>query len=285
MGNVQELKPVNIYSYVDYRLYLKAMREHLKSTTAHFSDRYFAALAGLGSSSYFRMVLEGKRNLKSITATKFAQGLKLNKKETRYFELMVLFNQAKTEALRDQYFAEMMALAPKIRAQGIQNDQLEYVKNSLYVIIREMSILPHFKDDPVWIAENLYKNVKSAQVAEALALLERLGLVTRDQDGRLRHTHKALESPPDTTASEYISYHRQALTDAKEAITYAPYMLWDASSKTIVVSKNKIPQVMKRLREFQDELDILLQEDPATCDEVFQINMQLFPVTRTKVKR
>ncbi|MBX7149576.1 TIGR02147 family protein [bacterium] len=277
-----EVKPVSIYDYIDYRQYLLAIHAYLKRTQPKFSDRYFAKMAGIPSSSHLRLVLQGKRNLKASTASKFALGLKLSKKETRYFETMVLFAQAKTEADRDRYFGELAEFKPKKRAASITADKVEYAANSLYVILREMTVLPGFKEDPLWISNKLYKAVTPLEVKEALLLLERLKLVKRDAQGKLVHSRQPLESPPDAKIKDFIHYHRQVLSEAKEAITDAPFNDWDVNSKTIAISKEMLPEVMKKMREFQDDLDKMLQKKPFDYYDVFQMNMQLFPVTRVK---
>lgn len=275
-------EPVNIFSFMDYRDYLAAMYAHLKATNPKFSDRYFARQAGLGSSSYMRMVIRGKRSLMPSTASKFSRGLKLGRKETKYFETLVLFNQSDSATDRERLLAELLALRPKQRHTGIAHDQLEYVADSLFVIVREMSVLPDFQDDPEWIAGHLCRKVTPSQIRHALEVLERLKFLKRDDKGRLKHTKKALESPPDATSMTYLKYHRQVLSESRDALVTAPYDEWDASSKTVAIAKPLLAQVMELLRKFQDELDDLIQAGPRHYHEVYQINMQLFPVTRTK---
>lgn len=101
---------VDIYAFMDYRLYLKKVYDYLKNHKTHFSYRYFAKLAGFGGQSYLRMVMDGERGLTPESITKFIRVFKLNQKESAYFESLVFYNQARSEEERDRYHAQLMSL-------------------------------------------------------------------------------------------------------------------------------------------------------------------------------
>ena len=83
----------SVFSYLDFREYLRDVFQENKEKNRFFTHRYFAKLAGLGSYSYLRMVIKGERNLTTNSVNKIVRALKLNKKESAYFENLAYFNQ------------------------------------------------------------------------------------------------------------------------------------------------------------------------------------------------
>lgn len=92
-----------IYQYTDYRRLLKDLFSELKRRNPRFSYRVFNRLAGIKSSSFLKLVMEGKRNLAEEGIAKVIRGFRLVEAEARHFELLVRFNQAKTEVEKDVY--------------------------------------------------------------------------------------------------------------------------------------------------------------------------------------
>jgi len=56
-------KPLILYRYEDYRLYLKGYFALQKKVENGFSHRAFAKLAGFSSSSFCLHVMDGRKNL------------------------------------------------------------------------------------------------------------------------------------------------------------------------------------------------------------------------------
>jgi len=270
-----------IFSFMDYREYIKAVSDHLKMTKSQFSQRYFARLAGFGSPSYLNMVIKGQRKITLPSVFKFAIAFKLNKKETAYFEALVNYNNAHSEREKERYFLQMIALRPRAILQGIEKDQFEYLTHPYYVVLREMVALPNFQEDPQWIAEHLREQVKVSEVKNALLVLERLKLLVRDKRGLLRHSGTSLEGPVNIPSVQILNYHRQMLSASKEALMAAPYDEWDAICKTIPIPKRLLPQVSEILRRSFDEITDLVNQSGADYHEVFQVNTQIFPFTKT----
>ena len=101
---------MDIFAFSDYREYLKAYYAEQKSKKPQFSYRFFARLAGLGSASYLRMVIDGERNISPVTINKFARAIKLSKEERIYFETLVLYTQTKSDSEKEYYFDLMSDL-------------------------------------------------------------------------------------------------------------------------------------------------------------------------------
>lgn len=273
---------MDLYSYADYREYLKDYFAHQKGAVTHFSFRFFARIAGFSSPGFLKMVMDGQRNLSPSSINKLTKGLKLNQRESAFFEALVLFNQAETRKDKDLYFDRLASLKPHIKFHGLEKDQYEYFTQKHYVILREMVALPDFKEDPVWIAQKLKNTIKPKDVENSLALLLRLGLLKRDESGKLVQAEATLSTPPEVDSMEVASFHRVMLDEAKESLLDVPAEKRHFSSLTIPIPKKSIPEIKSRIENFREEIMSLINQGSADYFEVYQMNIQLFPVTRTK---
>lgn len=273
---------MTVFDYIDYRLFLKDKLAELKENNSRFSFRLFARLAGLSSPGYLKMVMDGERNLSPTSINQFAKGLKLGKKEAMYFEALVLFKQAKSEAERDMYLERLSALKPQPKLMGISKDQFEYFTHHYYVVIREMVALPDFKEDEEWIASHMSTPIKAKEAREAIDTLLRLGLVHRDEDGKLVQADGSLTTEPEVASVEVFNFHRNMLNEAKAAMIHLSPESRDITSLTIPIPKDFLPEIKHKIQELRETIIHTINNGPPHYHEVYQINIQLFPVTTTK---
>lgn len=284
--NVPALKAdhagISVFDFPDYRQYLQAFFQESKSEKKYFSYRYFARHAGFGSQSYLKMIMDGQRNLKASSIKKIVQALDLSKKEAEYFETLVLYDQAQTSADKDHYLSRLSLLRSKVRVKGLSKDEYDYLVSPYLVIIREMAALSDFKADPEWIHDNLIRNMSVDHVKKSLDVLMRLNLLKKDDDGAIRHSGKTLQTQVDVNSDHVIEFHRQVLSEARFAMTVAPQGEWDVTSVILPMPKDLIPKAIEMMHHCCEQIVQMVNKGTRNFHEVFQINMQLFPVTKTK---
>jgi uncharacterized protein (TIGR02147 family) len=273
----------NIFIYTDYRVYLKDAYVYEKSLKKYFSFRYFARITGFGSSGYLKMVMDGQRNISPSSIGLFSKAFRHGKKQAAYFEALVLCNQAKTDQARDLYMERLSNLQPSRAMTDLDRDKYEYFTQRHYVIIREMVALPDFKDDPAWIAKNLSPPMRPKSAQHALEVLERLGLI-RKENGRWVQTDVVLSTPPEVPAIEIFQYHGQMLSLAKEALVKVSEGIRDITALTIPIQPELILEIKKKIQDFRQSIIDVVNRGSQEYHEVFQINVQMFPVTRVKTK-
>lgn len=272
---------MDLYSYIDYRKYLKDYLSFQKTKYTRFSFRFLARISGFNSPGFLKMVMDGQRNLSPESINKLVKGLKLNKKEGVYFEALVFFNQAQTPKDKDLYFERLSQFKPSIKIQGIQKDQYEYFTQKHYVILREMVALPHFKEDPVWIAQKIKFPIKPKDIEHALEVLTRLGLIKRNEAGKLVQAEAILSTSPEVNSMEVANFHRSMLDEAKESILDIPPEFRHFSALTIPIPKTALPEIKSRIEHFREEIMSFINQGKYDFFEVYQMNVQFFPVTKT----
>lgn len=269
----------NLFEYSDYRQFLKDFYTTRKSDDKNFSYRAFSLKAGFGAPNIYHLVMTGKRNLTEESAIKFANTLELNKKEQQFFKILVSFNQSKTSESR-RYFLEILHNIKKDKiGTPLKNTQFEYVSNWHYVVIRELVTLPHFKEDPVWISKKLNSKITVRQAREAIDKLLLLGLVKRNDDGRLTQADDIVVTDSEMAKTAVYSFHQQMLSLAKDILASATTNNHEISGTTLAVSEKQFKELKRMIQEFHESVQIYMAKNPDVPKTVFQLNVQMFPLT------
>ncbi len=268
----------NIFEYLDYREYLRDYYEAGKENLSAFSYRYLARLAGFSSPNFFKLVMDGDRNLSSVSVEKFANALKLGHEEKRFFEDLVAFNQAESVEERNEAFEQLAASQRFRRARRIDSSMFEYLSRWYHPVIRELAAREDFREDPEWVAERLNPQVPVDKVADSLELLLEMGLLQREADGTVTRGNPSLTTGHEVRSLAIGNYHRQMLARAEESIESIDRSLRDISALTVCIDPENVDDLKERIHAFRETLLDLCDRDenPHT---VFQMNFQLFPLS------
>lgn len=269
----------NIFEYTDYRAFLRDCYIALKKNAPYFSYRYFAKAAGFNTSNFYKLVADGKRNLSSDGAEKFAKALKFNPREARYFKLLVLQNQAQTPQEKDFFLKQILRTGRVKNLKPLSQAQYDYYSRWFLLALRELVARSDFKNDPHWIATQFIPSISAKEASEGLATLIKLDLVKQRDDGCYEQTHTVVTSKDNLTGQAIVNYHQEMIRLGIDAITRFPAHEREISTLTIGASAEKVQKIKKMIQEFQNELMHELQTT-STVEKVVQLNFQLFPLTR-----
>ena len=271
----------NIFEYLDYREYLRDYYEAGKENLSAFSYRYLARLAGFSSPNFFKLVMDGDRNLSSVSVEKFSAALKLDREEKRFFEDLVAFNQAESVEEKNEAFEQIAASQRFRRARRIDSSMFEYLSRWYHPVIRELAARDDFRDDPEWVAQHLNPSVPADKVAESLELLFDLGLLQREDDGTISRGNPSLTTGHEVRSLAIGNYHRQMLERAEESIEAIDRSMRDISALTVCIDPENVEDLKERIHAFRETLLDLCdrEENPQS---VFQMNFQLFPLSKVE---
>ena len=273
------LTKVSIFDYVDYRLFLKEWFEAAKSTRASMSYRKLSQLAGLKSTNFILLIIQGKGNLSEETGLKIAQALKLNKHETEFFRNLILFNQAEDPETKDRHYRQLLKSRKFQALKPLAADQYEYCSTWYHAAIRELVSSPDFDGSPEWLSRRLFPKVSAAEARASLALLEKLGLIHRAEDGRLKQASALLSTGAEVFSVALFHYHLNMLDLTGKALHELPAEERDVSALTLGVKKSRLPELKKMIQHFRQEVLKSVAEDES-AEEVLQVNIQMFPLTQ-----
>jgi len=268
------MKP--IFSYNNYREFLKDHYQEKKSQSKSYSFRFFAKKAALDSPNYYKLVMDGERSLTHRNIRKFTKGLGLGEREALYFENLVHHNQAKDDDER-AFFEKNLELT---RAQDdrviLTKDQHDALANWYPLAIKEAALLDGFVPKPKWIASRFDYRFTPEQAREAIELLGRLGLIEIDpKTGTFRVTQQSMQTPDLTHSHSAALFHKNMIDLAREAVDKQGSDQRCLSALTVAVRKKDLPEAFRKIHRFRNEMDdYFLKGKP--YDAVYQLNLQLF---------
>lgn len=274
-----KMKQVTIFEYDNYRAYLGDLYRLYKETKPHFSYRYFSQKAGFRSPNFLKLVIEGKRNLSPESIEKFANALKLGKKEVDFFRVLVHLNQARTVGEKKIYAEQLMQFRPFRYIHPLRQDQYRYYADWYNIAIRELTTLPEFSEDPAWISRRLVPPISPQQAQKALDLLLQLGLLKRDDSGRLVQADAFISTGDEVTSTSVANYHRTMIRMGAEALDRFTGPDRDISSVTMTLSEKNFREIKALIQRFRKELLAIADQDQSP-EGVYQVNFQLFPLAK-----
>jgi uncharacterized protein (TIGR02147 family) len=271
------MKP--IFGYIDYRLYLADYYREKKSTTRHFSYRYFSNKAGISSPVFLKLVMEGKSNISVMMIGKFISALGLNKSEARYFKHLVLFNQARTSDEKQEHYAVLVTMSGNVAQYVLGSEQFEYLSRWYNVVIRELVCLHDFQDDFDAVAAAVVPAISHRDAESAVRLLLRLGMIVRQPGGDYRQADRALATNREVAGPAIREFNKAMIDLARQAVDGMDNTERCISGMTVGASRQCYDVLCAEIEAFKDRINTIVH-NCAECDHVYQLNLQLFPVGR-----
>ncbi|MDH5674113.1 MAG: TIGR02147 family protein [Myxococcales bacterium] len=269
---------IDVFRYLDYRAFL-AEYYRIKKRRG-FSYRAFSRRAGLASPNYLKLVIEAKRNLTPEMALTFAEACELHGEASEYFAQLVRFNQARDDETRNDAYHRLSGFRRYRRAQKLELAHAAYHATWYLPAIRELVSSSQFREDPAWIGRQLMPEVKPREVRAALDTLLELELLERDPEGHLLQTSAVVTTGAQTQSMHIGNYHREMMQRAAHSIELVPAAERDLTSVTFCIEPSQMPAFKERLTRFRREL-LDLSDSAGPRARVMQLNLQLFPLTRT----
>jgi len=261
---------------------LKAFFDAKKTKSPQYSMSAFIRRAGLGHSSrgYFKMIVDGTRNLSVHTIRRFIEALDLTAKEALYFENLVCFNQAKSDKDKDFYFQRLKLAAKNdsSRQLDLLESQYMYYCNWYVIAVRELVGLTEFIEEPAWIVKQLRGKISKKQAEEALSHLEKLGLIKHDPSGKLIQSEPLVKYNRGAFSALMHKFHLEMMDRAREGLAEDESPDLQFSCVTLSCNRALVADIKNDIDAFRDTICTKygISNDP---DAVVQLNLQLFQLT------
>jgi len=268
----------SVFDYTDYRRFLKAYYEYQKRKNPAFSYRYFALKTKVNSSGLLKNVIDGKRGLGRGLIVRYAEAMKLKKKEAEYFECLVDFNEARTVEEKRIFFERLLALR-KPEAHQVQASQFEVYSKWYYTAVRELIGMTPFRGDYAALARALDPAIRPDQAERAIRVLEEAQLIVKDAQGRYRQAQPLITTGPEVESVSVAHYQIACMDLAKEAIDRHDAARRDISTLTLSLSSEGFAMLKEEIVSFRKKL-LSLERIFLAPDRVYQLNMQFFPLSK-----
>lgn len=269
------------HAYLSYRAFLRDWFDARKRADARFSHRLFAKRAGVSSPSFLGEVIAGKRDLTPATQAGVVLALGLDREGAELFLELVRFEQAETDAEKNEAWERLSASRRFREARRLEGAAMRYLSRGHYAAVRELALRADFRPDPAWIAGELLPRVSVAEARQALATLLELGLLV-EEEGRVRPAQVSVVTPHEVAGLAAHNYHRDMLARAAESIERVPPAERHLLGVTVAIPRRLLPSLKIELDRFQERLLDLCDSHAAEAEQVYQINLGLFPLSRAR---
>ncbi|MDQ3001727.1 MAG: TIGR02147 family protein [Fibrobacterota bacterium] len=269
---------VNIYEYMDYRLFLQEYYNDRKTQNSSFSYEVFARKAGFKSKGFLHHILTGKRKLSKNALFSIGTAMQLEEKAFSFFQNMVAFNQAKSPGEKAFFFKKLMETSPKSPAKMLQEGAYEFYSQWYYNTLRELITLIRFKEDYTLLGSLLTPPISAAQAKKGVQLLLQLGLVEKTRTG-YKPMHQAITTGDEAQAMATRDFHKQNMDLAAIAMDTTEPEERDLSCLIVALPESGFETLKAEIQTFRKKL-MHMADSMTGPNRIYHINFQFFPTSR-----
>jgi uncharacterized protein (TIGR02147 family) len=181
------------------------------------------------------------------------------------------------------HYGKLMARG-RVKPDILSPDKYTYFAKWYHAALRELLYYFPFRGDFKMLGRQLQPSVPAPKVKAAIQLLEKLGLIRRDDHGVYRQT-SALLSTDEMGASMHVeNFQVETMRLGIEALERHSDEKRDISTLTATLSHESVEKVKHILKETRQKIMAIAEADEKV-DRVMQINFQMFPLTKTEKRK
>lgn len=272
--------------FLNYREYLKSYYLFRKKSSERdirpYSYQVFSAGANIKSPNYLKMIIEGRRNLSDDMIGKFAKALALSKDQIEEFRLLVLMNQSDDTAARNVYLKSLSELRveQKLKSGEIDRKTWEKIPNwtawVIFAMIDQHGVQWRMAD----IKKILRPKASEDEIEKAVNGLIASGEISQELDGTLKKVRQS-EAPEEIPVALVRKLQAQLMYLGLESLYQEAPTEREFGTLTLSLTKDEFEEIKFKLRQMRKAIhkDNSLARMKSTGERVYQLNIQLFPVT------
>lgn len=292
ISRVSAIQP-DLSDYMDYRIYLadfyRAKKDQTKMTLRPYSYAIFSAAADIKSPNYLKMIIEGKRNLSEDMISKFARACGFSKAQAHEFKLLVSFNQCEDPADRN-YALKILSeyrVEQKLKLGQLDRKVFEKVPNwvgwIIYAMIDQAEVTFQISE----LRELLRGKASENEIQQALDNLINSGELVRDEVTGEIKKGKPSEVPDEIPSALVRKLQMQLMYLGLESLYQDQAIEREFGSLTLALTEKEFEEIKFKLRQLRKSLhkDNSIARMNSKGERVYQLNLQLFPVSNAVKKK
>ena len=278
--------------YMDYRLFLadfyRAKKALTRMSIRPYSYAIFSAAADIKSPNYLKMIIEGKRNLSMDMVSKFAKACAFNKAQTDEFKLLVIFNQSEDPADRNYALKQLSEyrVDQKLKQGELDRKVFEKVPNWIGWIIYALVDQEGVTFETSQLKDLLRGKASESEINDALENLIRSGELVRDPQTQKIAKGKPTEAPEEIPSALVRKLQMQLMYLGLESLYQDNATEREFGSLTLSLTEKEFEEIKFKLRQMRKSLhkENAIARMSAKGERVYQLNLQLFPVSNAAKK-
>ncbi len=268
--------PPDILQFAEYRKYLQERYRFLKLNNRNFSHRYINSKIGVKSSGWFGDLMAGRQRLKPGHVRRIAAVFKLNPVEQKCLHALVDLDVAETPedcALAYEKWYQIKGIGQ----ETLTKDRFKFYERWYFSALRELLALYPGERNPEILAMALDPKIKPKQAAEAIKVLEQLGL-TQGISGAAKPSMPVLVKDPAARTRHWKKMMVSMMKHGRRALENYGRDERDFSGLTLTFSSDSLKKAGEEITALRKRLLYLSAQDKK-CDRVFNCVFQIYPVS------
>ncbi|MBF0433124.1 MAG: TIGR02147 family protein, partial [Fibrobacteria bacterium] len=271
---------VSVYDYTDFRKFLNDHFEYRRQKVKRLTLQDICDEIGMKSAGHLSSILKGHTNLSKKVAPSVAKFCRLKKKEAEYFVYMVLFNQMTNHTRKKEAFEKLISYRLS-SVYKVSAKSYKYYDCWYHSAIRSLTGVFDIRDNYTELATLVTPSIRAYQAKSSIELLVELNLIALDESGFYRPTTVYIDSGTHANSTAINSFVVSMLDRAKESLDIFPAEERKLSWVTMGIDQEGYEAFLSEMRTFRSKVADVLKKH-RTADRVYQWNMQLFPLSKSR---
>ena len=256
-----------------------------KSPIGGYTYKTFSAAADIRSPNYLKLVIDGDRNLSPKTIKKFAKAIQLNKEDTQEFELLCLYGQALDPLERNRQLKNLneFRMKRKVKSGEVNSEALGKAPSWAAWVLYALADHQDGDFDMANLKKLMRGRIKENDIERALEMLLENGSLVKNQE--TGEVSKGLAMPPslDEVPPEVIrNLQAELIYLGMESLLNDKATEREFGSLSVCLTEDEFEKLKFELRHLRKRIykDNLINRENSKGEKVYQLNIQLFPITK-----
>lgn len=273
---------ISVYNYEDPLKYIQDYISYKREDSDDFSLKKWSQQIGFSNHVALVETLKGKKKLTSLLVDTMIDKIGLDKSEYPFFLTLVAKNRCSTDLEENLYDLFITELSPKNQEEFSVK---RFANSDLFIhwIFTTILALAELKDFDMTssnIRKSLREDLPTEIIQAALDNLIENGLIEITQENKAIIKQTQITSFNDIKDSSVKNYFSQMCELSKRAIDF-PLDEREFQSFSLSITKDKISLAKDLIRKCRNNLTAL---NSSEGEEVYQMNMFFFPLTKVEEK-
>jgi uncharacterized protein (TIGR02147 family) len=284
----------SVGEYLDFRKFLAAYynyrRDISKNDIRPYTYGVFSAGADIKSPNYLKMIIEGRRNLSPEMIGKFAKALGLNKEQSDEFRLLVMYGQASDPAERNMHLKELneLRVSQKLKTGEIDSKTWAKIPSWLTWVIFAATEQEGVNGNDLQALRKILRDKASVdEIESALNNLISSGELAKDETtGELKRNRQLMENSDEVSVAMIRKLQSELMYLGLESLYQDSATEREFGSATLSLTKAEFDELRLTLRKIRKDAqkNAAVARSTSKGERVYQLNLQLFPVTNSPIK-
>jgi uncharacterized protein (TIGR02147 family) len=226
------------------------------------------------------LIVTGHRPLSVKAAERIAEAIGLKGRQRKFFLLLVEYKQERDAGLREKVYAKLVETKKDDMVPGLQKDYLEYFSSWENSVVLELIVQSKGKVSIAELHEKLWPNITQNRLEKAVETLLSIGFLEKtDESSVYKVVTKSVATARNVRSLALVRYHHNMIELARDSLLAVSGSRRDISALTLSVKEEDLEKIKVDIENFRKHM-METYDNSEVADQVYQLNLQLFPFTK-----